>query len=396
MAGDRAAYGEALRRAVELLRARRGHRAVVVHHDDADGLAAGAISLRAAESLGLEARAVCIEKMHPSIVGMVHSLDADTFIYADIGSSRADLVAGAMRGGQLAVILDHHDPARVTVEGLLHLNPELYGYEGESDVSGSTAAYMLLREASPSESRSMAWAAVVGSAEIPGSMRGLNAEALGDASAAGDVEVRRGRGGERYYVVPLGEYWDRASSVYTVLGSVGYYNGGPSRAVSAIIGRELPREEADSLEELRSRKFDELFSRVYREGLRTMRHIQWLDDGGILRGLGTKVIGTFLSVLSHRRIVDQSKYLVGMMEFSPDIPGLGRIEGRWIKASIRVPDALRKLVESGRAPPASRLLERAVEGIGGVAEGHAYAASGLLPFDAREEFLSRMDAEAGH
>ncbi|MGC8556356.1 MAG: hypothetical protein ACP5NG_05075, partial [Conexivisphaera sp.] len=78
------------------------------------------------------------------------------------------------------------------------------------------------------------------------------------------------------------------------------------------------------------------------------------------------------------------------------IPGLGRIEGRWIKASIRVPDALRKLVESGRAPPASRLLERAVEGIGGVAEGHAYAASGLLPFDAREEFLSRMDAEAGH
>jgi len=395
MSGDREAYGSALREAARALRGRAGGSAVIVHHDDADGLAAGAISLRIAEALGLRARAVCIEKMHPSIVSMIHSMDAEVFIYADIGSSRADLVAGAMRSGQLVAILDHHDPARVSGEGLLHLNPELYGYRGEEDVSGSTAAYMLLRELSADSAIELAWAAVVGSAEVPGDLRGLNAEALADAVRAGDVEVRRGRRGERYYVVPIDEYWDEASSTYTVLGSVGYYSGGPARAVEAILRRELPRDEASSLEELRSKRFEELFSKVYREGLRRMRHLQWMDDGGILDGLGTKVIGTFLSVLSHRRIVDQDKYLVGMMEFKPEIPGLGRIEGKWLKASVRAPDALRRLVEGGGAPPASELLELAAGSVGGVAEGHAYAASGLLPLDRREEFLSMMDSAAG-
>ena len=190
------------------------------------------------------------------------------------------------------------------------------------------------------------------------------------------------------------EYWDRASTAYTVLGSVGYYSGGPERAVAGILRREIPRDEVDKLEELRSRRFDELFSKVYREGLRKMRAIQWMDDGGVLDGLGTKVIGTFLSVLSHRKIVDQDKYLVGMMEFRPEIPGLGRIDGRWIKASVRAPEALRRSIEAGRRPAASALLEFAAGMVGGVAEGHAYAASGLLPWDAREEFLELMDSGA--
>jgi len=391
----REAYDAALMEAAAGVRTASS--AVVIHHDDADGLAAGAISLRAAELLGVKARAVCIEKMHPSIVRMIHALDADLFIYADIGSSRADLIAEAMRGGQIIVILDHHDPAKVSRGGIFHLNPELYGYSGESDVSGSTAAYMFLRAVSPTpaEAREIAWAAVVGSAEIPGPMRGLDAEALADAEENGDLERRTSRSGERYYLRHLREYWDRASTAYTVLGSVGYYDGGPERAVAGIMRRELPREEVDRLEGLRAAKFDELFSRVYGKGLRMMEHIQWMDDGGILKGLGTKVIGTFLSVLSHRRIVDQGKYLIGMMEFDPRIPGLGSIGGRWIKASVRTPDGLRRLVESGRAPPASSLLEAAMERIGGVAEGHAFAASGLLPWDAREEFLSLMDSGAG-
>ncbi len=385
-------YVEALRGAVDA--ARRARRAVVVHHDDADGLAAGAISLRAAELLGIESRAVCIEKMHPAIVKMIHGIDADLFIYADIGSSRADLVAEAVREGQMVIVLDHHDPARVSRREILHLNPELYGYEGESEASGSTAAYMFLRAVDEGAAKGIAWAAVVGSAEIPGPLRGLNAEALRDAEEVGDVEVRRGKAGERYFVRAVQEYWDRASTAYTVLGSVGYYSGGPERAVAGILRREIPRDEVDKLEELRSRRFDELFSKVYREGLRKMRAIQWMDDGGVLDGLGTKVIGTFLSVLSHRKIVDQDKYLVGMMEFRPEIPGLGRIDGRWIKASVRAPEALRRSIEAGRRPAASALLEFAAGRVGGVAEGHAYAASGLLPWDAREEFLELMDSGA--
>ncbi len=386
-------YVRDLEKAVDLLR--RSRDVIVVHHDDADGLAAGAIALSAASNAGLESRAICIEKMHPAILRKIHDLDADVFIYADIGSGRADIVASSMREGQRAIILDHHDPVHVEDERILHLNPELYGYSGESEASGSTAAYLLFRALAPEVAGALAWAAVVGSAEIPGPLKGLNRIPLDDAVREGDVDVRMVHNSEKYLVKHLKLYWNRASSSYTVLGSVGYYSGGPEKAVGSIIDRRLPSDDVKRLEEERSHRFKLLSSRAYRGGIKRLNNVQWFEDGGILDGLGTKTIGTFSSILRYKRIVDPGKYLIGMMRFPRVIPGLGEIEDRLLKVSIRLPQRLSELVKGGRRPPASMLLVEASSRIGGVADGHAFAASALIPEDKRDHFLEGIDGLAG-
>lgn len=369
--------------------------ATIVHHDDADGLAAGAIAYWALKVLGVEARLVCIEKMHPAIVRAIHSVGADLVLYADIGSGRADLVERELKAPQKAIILDHHDPVRTTSESLLHLNPELFGYKGESEASGSTSAYMLARKLVGERAKRIAWAAVVGSAEIPGELRGLNRVALDDAVSVGDVEVVKRGGQERYLVKGLNVYWDNASRILTLVGSVGYYKGGPETAVKSIIERSLPRGLAKKLEEERRKAFNALFSKLKRLGVSRGENIQWVSDYGLFRGMGSKTIGTFLSLLRFKSYVDPEKYLVGIMRFNNEIPGLGRIEGEWLKVSIRLPPRLTELVRSGKKPPASRILVEASQRVGGVADGHAFAASGLIPKKSEEEFLKELDKLAG-
>jgi len=382
-------YQEDLRRASEILRRRVGE-AVLVFHDDADGLCAGAIASLALDKLEIKHKLVCVEKLSPEIVKLIHSRGDRLYLYVDIGSGRADLIAGELkRGGGLVIIADHHDPVEVEHENLLHLNPELYGYDGESDVSGSTATYLLMREAV--DLGEAAWMAVVGSAEIPGSLRSLNRVALMDAVKAGDVELSGSGASEGYRVKFLGKSWRKLSSTLTAIGSMGYYVGGPQEAVRFLKEKSIPEELATKFENLRRKKFTQAFAMISRKGLMVKGQIQWYHVGDLFKGLGSKVVGTFTSMLSYRKKIDQMKYLIGFMNFEPEIPGLGRLEGSWVKLSARAPRQLLKLIREDKMPAISDLTVKAAESVGGSGDGHKFAASALIPAGREEDFISEFD-----
>ena len=106
--------------------------------------------------------------------------------------------------------------------------------------------------------------------------------------------------------------------------------------------------------------------------------------------MGTKVIGTFCSFLSYQaRLVRPDAFIVGLMRMRPEVPGFGRLEGDFVKVSVRAPRALRAEIDAGRAPTAVRLLEEATRGFGIAVDGHAYAASCVIPADKVEEFIQR-------
>jgi len=386
MMGD---YLRALRRAVEEIKA-WGSDAIVVFHDDADGICSGAIASLALDRLGIGHEMVCIEKISPEVVRLIHSMGDRLYVYVDIGSGRADLIQGEVDGGRgRAVIADHHDPVKTASEKVIHLNPELYGYSGEADASGATATYLLMREAC--DVRDAAWLAVVGSAEIPGPLRSLNRIPLMDAVELGDVEVVGGSEGERYIVTFLGRPWNTLSSALTAIGSTGYYDGGPYEAVKALKSRSFPDDLAERFEELRRRKISEAIALISRRGLSSGDFIQWFHLGDLFRGLGSKTAGTLASMLSFRRVVDQRKYLIIFMNFDPEIPGLGRLEGRWVKVSIRSPKQLSALIDKGEMPPVSELTVRAAERAGGSGDGHKYAASALIEAGREGEFLEEFN-----
>lgn len=387
------AYFRSLREAAREIR-RPGFEAVVIFHDDADGICAGATASLALERLGIRHKLVCVEKLIPEVVKLIHSFGEAFYVYVDIGSGRADLVAEWIeRSGGKAVIADHHDPVIVKSEKLIHLNPELYGYSGEVDASGSTATYLLMREAV--DLMDAAWMSVVGSAEIPGNLRGLNRVALEDAIKCGDVEVLESGGSEKYVIKFLNEPWDRASSTLSAVGSVGYYEGGPAAAVKSLKLRKMPEELAKRFEELRRKRFAQAFAVLSRKGLSSMNFVQWYHLGDLFRGLGSKVIGTFTSMLSYRGMVDPEKYLIGFMNYQPEIPGLGKIEGSWVKASIRVPKGIFECVRKKIMPPASTLAIKASESVGGWGDGHDVAASALMPAGREHKFVEEFDRLVG-
>ena len=382
-------YFEALREAAEELRS-IDFEVPIIFHDDADGLCSAAIASMALDRVGIKYKLYCIEKLHPAIVKLLHSKGYKLYIYLDIGSGRADLIMKSVEEqDSRAIIVDHHDPRRVESKRVIHLNPELYGFSGETDVSGSTATYLFMRELSKLDDA--AWMAVVGSAEIPGDLRSLNRIPLEDAVKVGDVEVKRARNRERYLIKFLKKPWNKLSSILTAMGSVGYYRDGPYLAVEFLKKRMIEEDRVKEFEELRKKKFNQAFAILAKKGLRVDGMVQWFHLGDLFKGLGSKTVGTFTSMLSYRKTCSPDKYLIGFMKFEKNLPRIGEIDGEWVKASIRTPKHVADEIRAGKLPPASNLTVKSAEKVGGSGDGHSFAASALIPAGREGEFIEEFN-----
>lgn len=365
-------------------------RVTIIHHDDADGLTSAAVLKESLERQGWITNTICLEKTYPEVLRRLHSTENENYIYADLGSAHAKLISNMNDGRNLTIILDHHDTEHVEDPKVLNVNPEPYQISGEEEASGATIAFLFAKTLSP-YNKDLAHLSVIGSAEIPGPLKGLNREALTDALRSGKVEVED----NKYLVSIQGvkQPWNTLSSKLTVLGAVGYYQGGPKLAIDYCLEKNVDIDNlVKELENKRRKANQLLLARIEREGLKRTGSIQWLHAGDTYAGMGVKVIGTFLSYLSfQRKLIDRSKYLVGFMNMSPEIPGLTRLNTDYVKVSARVPDALSVLIKRGVKAPLSKLLPEAAEAMGGFGDGHTMAASGIIPKGRELQFINFME-----
>ena len=116
--------------AIKELKALKPKEAIIVHHDDADGLCSAAITKRALEREGIKVKTFCLEKVYTEVIEDLHSKSGQTIFYVDIGSAHADLISEYNKGRNLTVILDHHDPKPSKDPKVLDLNLEHYGFRG--------------------------------------------------------------------------------------------------------------------------------------------------------------------------------------------------------------------------------------------------------------------------
>lgn len=371
----------------------------LVFHDDADGVTAAAITYFSLKKLlGLDPKLICLEKAFPEALTLIHREGEGLVVYVDIGAAHVDLISNLNSNRNLTLILDHHDTKPSPSPYVINLNPELYGVDGETFASGASVCYAFAKSLGVAKPF-MAALAVVGSAEIPGEPKGLNEEALRDALQAGLAEASFHKGGLRINVELSGgkALRERWSTKLTVLSSVGYYVNGPRKAVELCLGKVDSEVEQliSKLEEERKAVNQSLLSRLRAEGLKKEANVQWLHAGDMFKGMGTKVIGTFLSYLAfQRRFIDRDKYLVGFMNVEPEIPGLGRLEKSYVKVSARAPDVLLSLISDGIKPPLSKLLPDAAKMVGGFGDGHSAAASGIIPKGSEHLFIQYMDSLA--
>jgi len=366
--------------------------AVILHHDEADGLCSAALTKIAIEKLGIETRLICLDKLYPEVVRDVEGASRRLVVFSDLGSGHVRLLESQNRSRSILVVLDHHDTSESRDPLVHNLNPELYGFSGEKDASSSTVAYLFAKTVDPSLV-TFAPLAIIGSTEIPGEAQGLNKIPIQDAEKTGAVK-RTPSGGIKFEgPVP----WlspSRASSILNVLGSVGYYRSGPQLGVSACIkGFEKQiLETAKGLEEERKNANQRMMEKIRKESLSQMKNIQWFHARDNYRGMSGKVVGSFCSYLSYQRFVNPVKYLIGMMNVPPEAPGWGKLPSALVKVSGRAPQPLSKMIETGKRPPLSRILPDSCEKVGGFGDGHTVAASGVFPIGREEDFLETLDA----
>ncbi len=368
--------------------------ALILHHDEADGLCSAALTKIAIEKLGIETRLICLDKLYPEVVRDVEGGSQGLVVFSDLGSGHVQLLESQNRSRSILIILDHHNTSESTDPLVHNLNPELNGFSGEKDASSSTVAYLFAKTVDPTLV-TFAPLAIIGSTEIPGEVQGLNKIPIRDAEKTGAVK-RTPKGGVKFDgAVP----WlspSRASSILNVLGSVGYYRGGPQLGLSACIKgfEKHVLETAKGLEEERKNANQRMMEKIRNEGLSQMKNVQWFHAKENYKGMSGKVVGSFCSYLSYQRFVNPVKYLIGMMNVPPEVPGWGKLPSPLVKVSGRAPQPLSRMIETGKRPPLSRILPDSCAKLGGFGDGHTVAASGVFPIGREEAFLDALDALA--
>jgi len=384
-------FQDRLDSAVSAVRESAIREAVVLHHDEADGITSAALTKLALSSLGLSARLICLDKLYPEVVKDIESRSRHVIAYVDLGSGHIDWLINANTTRSLILVLDHHDTASTQNPMLHNLNPELYGFSGERDASSATVAYLFCKTVDP-ELSSYAHLATIGSQELPGETQGLNLIAVKDARDHGLVRDS-GKGDLKIQAKGMILSRTRASSLLNVLGSVGYYRNGPEMGIEACTTgfSEQTMERAREFEEERKHANRKMLSTIRKDGLSKKKNIEWFHAHDSYKGMGGKVVGSFCSYLRYQRVVNPVKYLIGMMNVSPDIPGWGNLSSPMVKVSGRAPQILTGLIEKGTKPALSKILPESCSKIGGFGDGHSVAASGVFPIGKEEMFLDEID-----
>ncbi|MEM1547519.1 MAG: DHH family phosphoesterase [Thermoproteota archaeon] len=115
---------------------------LVVFHADADGTAAAAIACTALRSMGISFCAKSIKQVDKTTLENI-ALSSKPVMFLDIGSGYLNEIRSMLDPSKV-VILDHHEPEGDR-NSILMLNPNEYGLNGSSEISGSGVSYLVFK-----------------------------------------------------------------------------------------------------------------------------------------------------------------------------------------------------------------------------------------------------------
>jgi len=143
----------------------------------------------ALDRLNAEYDSFFFRQLDEAALKQVADQGSDLVIFTDLGSG---MIKEICELGILAVVADHHKPARTDARPMAHINPHLVGADGANQLSGSGSAFLLARAlaSSPGANDDLADLAVVGAVGdlqdmASGHLLGLNRQILEIGSKAG-------------------------------------------------------------------------------------------------------------------------------------------------------------------------------------------------------------------
>jgi len=159
----------------------------VIHHYDADGIASGAIIIKALQSIGKQVAHRGIKQLYTETIEELKGLSS-FFVFTDFGSSHIKELEKAF--GNQFVVIDHHQPKYPRSENFL--NCWHFGINGTIEASGAALAYLVAKHIS--EDNCLAPLAIIGAVgdmqDSNEGLLGLNREILLEASESKLIEAK--------------------------------------------------------------------------------------------------------------------------------------------------------------------------------------------------------------
>ncbi|MBU0653235.1 MAG: hypothetical protein KKG96_10190 [Proteobacteria bacterium] len=366
----------------------------LIHHNDTDGITAGAILRKSLMRAGFLVENIPIERVHPAFLPAIHTPERRLILYADLGGQVADVISRHIPEGCRVIILDHHLPAAGEFPRLRQVNPEHFGIDGDKECAAAAAAcfFALALDAENEEMAALAVLGAVGDHQMAeGRCSGLNALLLEMAVRRGELRPG-GDDAETPYLVPCFQGWNlrEADRLITALAVNGYYRHGADLALDACLKGPDDRALAFSVElaVIQQERFGREMARIHRTGLDRDGEIVWTDVEDRFYPLGLKAIGMFCEEIIRDGAVGGDHYVVGFQRFPGENPYLGGFSGRETKVSFRVTPGLKRSIEKGEKPDLMRLVPQAVHQVGGFAEAcHRFAAASTIPEEQKMDLV---------
>ncbi len=369
----------------------------LVHHNDTDGITAGAILRTSLMRAGFSVENIPIERVHPAFLPAIHAPGRRLILYADLGGQSADVISRHIPEGSRAIILDHHLPAAGEFPRLQQVNPESFGIDGDSHCAAAAAAcfFALALDRGNEDLAALAVMGAVGDHQMAeGRCEGPNALLLETAVRRGDLQPGK-TGDDAPWLLPRfqGRNLREADRLIIALAVNGYYRRGADLALEACLHGLDDRMLTFGVEmaTIQRDRFAREIDRIRREGLPREGRIVWTDVGERFYPLGLKAIGLFCEEIIREGLAEGECYVAGFQRFPGENPYLGGFAGKETKASFRVTPGLRHSIERGERPDLMRLVPGAVRQVGGFAEAcHRFAAGCTIPEERRGELVALL------
>ena len=362
----------------------------LVSSDDGDGLASAYLFSIILDELGKEYQIMIVDKVYPEFIDGIYN-NCSSSIFLDLGGPfykfmNEDLLPNT-------VIIDHHREAASIPSGLTYLNPLKLGFNEDSTPSTSVISYFIMKKIVDKHYR-YAWAGLLGSGEVPREPSELAWRVLVEGIKTGVIRKK----GKSYRGVVQG-YEREFRSLYkdiTLVSTMGYFNdfGLEILGWMRFGGMDELRRYVDKFKEERRNLFEKMFS-LFESGEMVFEKnsIQWYEDvNKIFFNVSPRVFDAFSSTISmYGRFFNPRKYILGVENRNPYIPGYGDLEGEWLNISIRVTRKIEFRIGLGISQPVYALAEAAAFAVGGLGYGYKNLGSAVVPASRKDSFLNLFD-----
>jgi RecJ-like exonuclease len=166
----------------------------VITHNDADGITAGSIAHKSILREGHSVQTRVVKQLKEDIIAGLGKDEHPLVIFTDMGSGQLQEIKEHMLDKTFVIVLDHHEPADLEHDNLIHLSPHLHGIDGARQISGSGMSYFFFR-ALNGKNIDLAALAIVGAVgdiqDVDGKLTGPNTEILKDGEKAGVLKAEK-------------------------------------------------------------------------------------------------------------------------------------------------------------------------------------------------------------